>query len=413
MANASRPLEGVKVVELATMVAAPATGRFLADMGATVVKIESSKGDMLRWGGGNEGHPNDQHENVTFDLENANKQGIVIDLRKPEGKSILFKMLDNADVFLTNWRPQALARQNLSYDDLKEKYPSLVYATLTGYGDKGPDCNLPGFDSTAFFARGGWSGTLFQKGTVPPNWTVGLGDHQASMALSSGILAALYRAKATGQGEKVSVNLLHVSIFVQSLLLQCAQYGDEFGGQSYPIDRAQNPNPLFASAQTSDGRFLQILAPVYDPAYDHIMQTIGRADLMGHPVYGHIAEMQKAGKTREMYDIFQEAISKKTAEEWKVILTEADIAFSVCQTWDEVLHDPQAWANDVFYQMDYPRGPKALVRTPVDLAETPLPPFEKGPLLGEHTHAVLQNLGYSTEEIAALEADGVVESFSE
>lgn len=408
MEDTKRPLEGIRVVELATMVAAPATGRFLADMGAEVVKIESAKGDMLRWGGGNEGHPDDELENMTFDLENANKKGIVVDLRNPQGKEILFKLLDGADVFLTNWRPQALARQKLSYEDLKTKYPSMVYATLTGYGDKGPDCNLPGFDSTAFFARGGWSGTLYQKGTVPPNWTVGLGDHQASLALSSGILAALLRAKSTGQGEKVSVNLLHVSIFVQSLLLQCSQYGSEFGGQAYPIDRASNPNPLFASAKTKDGRFIQILAPVYDPAYDHIMETIGRPDLKGDPVLGHISEMQKAGRTREMYDIFQEAMVRKTADEWREILTKADIAFSICQTWDEVLSDPQAWANDVFYEMDYPRGKKALVRTPVDLAETPLPEFKKGPLLGEHTDEVLEQLGYASDEIAQMKANGVV-----
>lgn len=138
MEDVKRPLDGVKVVEMATFIAVPAVGRILADMGAEVIKIESAKGDNLRFTAPNEGRPSDPHEDTNFDLENANKKGIVLDLRQPKGKEVLFKLLDDADVFLTNWRPGALARQNLTYDELKVKYPKLIYASLTGYGDKGP-----------------------------------------------------------------------------------------------------------------------------------------------------------------------------------------------------------------------------------------------------------------------------------
>jgi cinnamoyl-CoA:phenyllactate CoA-transferase len=147
-------LKGITVIELGTFIAVPACARFFADNGAEVIKIEPAGGDPVRWNGVSEGRPGDPYENTTYDLENANKRCIVLNLKHPKGREVLFKLLDKADVFLTNWRPQALEKNNLSYEFLHEKYPKLVYGTLTGYGDKGPDKELPGFDFTAYFARG-------------------------------------------------------------------------------------------------------------------------------------------------------------------------------------------------------------------------------------------------------------------
>ena len=413
MEAVQRPLEGVKVVEMATFIAAPAVGRILADMGAEVVKIESAKGDNLRYTAPNEGRPSDPHEDTNFDLENAGKKGIVIDLRAEAGTEILFKMLEDADVFITNWRPQALERKNLTYDDLKERFPKLVYASLTGYGEKGPDKDLPGFDYTAFFARSGWSGSLYQKGTVPSNLIPALGDHQAAMSLTIGILAALFRAKMTGKGEKVTTNLLHTAIWVQSFQIQGCQYGDEFGGVSYPFDRRDNQLPYQPAVKTKDDRFLQVMGPNFGIYWPLIMKAIGREDVLDDPVLSDQVAMMKAGRLGDGYDIVQEGFQQKTLEEWVPILTELDIPFAVCQTYEEVVKDEQAWANDVFYEMDYPRGKKALVRTPITFEETPLPPYEKAPLLGENTEEVLASLGYSKDEIAKLIADGIVNVWSE
>jgi cinnamoyl-CoA:phenyllactate CoA-transferase len=413
MDTVKRPLEGVKVVEMATFIAVPAVGRILADLGAEVVKIESSKGDNLRYTAPNEGRPSDPHEDMNFDLENANKKGIVVDLRTDKGREILYKLLDDADIFLTNWRPQALARKNLTYDDLKGDFPHLVYANLTGYGEKGPDKDLPGFDYTAFFARSGWSGSLYQKGTVPSNLIPALGDHQAALALTIGILAALYRAKQTGMGEKVSTNLLHTAIWVQAFQIHGAQYGTEFNGVLYPFDRRENPLPYQPAVQTKDGRFLQVMGPNYSIYYPLIMKAIGREDLIDDPVLSDQRKMQDAGRVGELYDIFQEGFKKKTVAEWEPILTELDIPYALCKTYQEIPDDEQAWANDVFYKMDYPRGTKAMVRTPIDLEETPLPPYEKAPLLGEDTESVLSDLGYSADEISQMESDGVVGQWQE
>ena len=407
MEKTVRPLEGVKVVEMATFIAVPAVGRMLADMGAEVVKIESAKGDNLRFTAPNEGRPSDPHEDMNFDLENANKKGIVLDMRSDKGKEVLNKLLDQADIFLTNWRPGALARQNLTYEDLKVKHPALVYGNITGFGEKGPDKDLPGFDYTAFFARSGWSGSLYQKGTVPSNLIPALGDHQAALALTSGVLAALYRAKTTGQGEKVDVSLMHTAIWVQSFQIHGAQYGTEFNGVTYPFDRRENPLPYQPAVETKDERFFQVMGPNFSIYWPLIMKAIGREDVLEDPVMCDQKAMQDAGRIGEAYDIVQEGFKQKTAEEWIPILTELDIPYSLCKTYQEIPQDEQAWANDVFYKMDYPRGEKAMIRTPVMFEETPLPPYEKAPLLGENTEDVLKELGYSDDEIKTLEEEKV------
>lgn len=413
MEQMQRPLEGIKVVETATFIAVPAVGRILADMGAEVVKIESAKGDNLRFTAPNEGRPSDPHEDMNFDLENANKKGIVLDMRNPKGKEVLYKLLDESDVFLTNWRPGALARQGLTYEDLKDKYPRLVYASLTGYGDKGPDKDLPGFDYTAFFARSGWSGSLYQKGTVPSNLIPALGDHQAALALTAGILGALYRQQKTGQGENVSTNLLHTAIWVQSFQIHGAQYGTEFNGALYPFDRRENPLPYQPAVKTKDDRFLQVMGPNFNIYWPKIMKAIGREDVLDDPVLSDQRKIQDSGRVGEAYDLVQEGFRQKTAEEWIPILTDLDIPYSLCATYQEVSKDEQAWANDVFYEMDYPRGPKAMVRTPINMANTPLPDYKKAPLLGENTVEVLQGLGYSDSEIEALIGEKVAGVWSE
>lgn len=394
----NKPLEGVTVVELATFIAVPAAGRILADLGAKVIKIESPIGDNLRFTAPTEGRPLDQHENTTFDLENANKLGVGLNTKTETGKKILFELLDKADIFLTNWRPQALERAGLDYNQLKGRFPKLVYGNITGYGEKGPDKDLPGFDYTAFFARGGMLGTLYQKGTVPMNVIPGLGDHQCAMMLAAGVLASYIRAQKTGKGEKVSTNLLHTAIYVQGIMVQAAQYPDY--GQVYPIDRRTTTSPFIIAYKTKDDRFVQICMPVYDAYYPKFMTSIGRADLAEDERYTKLENVAKNKLSPELYDIVWAQFLTKTAAEWAEIFTRDDIPFSVAQTWEEILEDKQAWAIDTFYTMKYANGnERTLVRMPLDLEEMGLPEYKRGPLLGEDSPAVLKELGYNDAEI--------------
>ena len=273
----SKPLEGVKVIELATFIAAAAAGRFLADLGADVIKVESAGGDPLRYTAPSEGRPLDMYENTTWDLENANKRCISINLKAESGREAFFKLLEGADVLITNWRVQALERAGLDYDSVKTRFPKLVYALCTGYGEFGPDKDLPGFDFTGFFARGGYLDSLRQKGTVPMNVVPGLGNHNVGMNLAAGILAALFQARTKGIGEKVETSLFESAVYNMGMMIQASNY--EGIAQNYPIDVKESANPFNAAWRTRDDRFIQTCMPDYNTYYARFMKAIGREDL--------------------------------------------------------------------------------------------------------------------------------------
>lgn len=393
-----KPLKGVKVVELATFIAAASAGRFMADLGADVIKIESAKGDPLRYTAPSEGRPLDMYENTTWELENANKRCISLNMKDLAGKEAFFKLLDTADVLITNWRVQALERAGLDYESLKERYPKLVYAICTGYGEYGPDKDLPGFDFTAYFARGGYLDSLRQKGSVPMNVVPGIGDHNVGMNLAAGILAALYQAKVTGIGEKVETSLFESAIYNMGMMVQAANY-DGIARQ-YPINIREGANPFNSAWRTADDRFIQTCMPDYNTYYKKFIAAIGREDLVDNESYFPIQNVQAKGVGTEVYDIVMEAFGKKTVSEWKEILRAADVPFSVAQSWTEILEDEQAWANNCFHKMKYDNGnERTLVRLPVKFQEMGVPEYGRGPLIGEQGVEILTELGYTEEQI--------------
>jgi len=410
MSNPSRPLDGIRVVEMSTFIAVPATARFFAEFGAEVIKIEPKGGDLVRFNGVSEGRLGDPYENTTFDLENAHKRGIILNLKDPEGIEALFKLLENTDIFVTNWRPQALEKLGLDYEHLKDKFPKLVYGSLTGYGETGPDKDLPGYDFTAFWGRSGLLGSLYQADGKPNNLIPGIGDHTAGMNLAAGCMVALYKAKTTGKGDKVAVNLLHSAIFAQGIYIQAAQYKGM--GHTYPMLRSEADNPFNNVYQTKDGRWIQLSMPPFDQFYPKFMPLIGREDLVGEEKY-KINNIMQQGLNAEFIAIVDKGMAEKTAEEWTKILTEADIPFAVAATWEEVLEDPQAWAIEAFETVEYPSQPRAMVRQPIEIEGSPKLKYTKAPMLGEHTEEVLKELGYSDEKLAEMHAKGVYNTFDD
>ncbi|MDD6520327.1 CaiB/BaiF CoA transferase family protein [Oribacterium sp. P9] len=394
----SKLLEGVRVVELANFIAAATAGRFLADCGADVIKIEAPNGDPLRYTAPSEGRPLDWLENTTWELENANKREASINLKSPEGMEAFYKLLGTADVLITNWRIQALEKLGLDYDHLKEKFPKLVYAICTGYGEKGPDKDLPGFDFTAFFARGGYLHSLHQGSDRPMNVVPGLGDHNVGMNLAAGILAALYHAKVTGQGEKVETSLFETSVYNMGMMVQAANYDGI--ARKYPIDARNAANPVNNCFKTSDGRYIQLCTPDYNTYYERVMRSIGREDLIGNADFFPILDCQKNGKTQEVYDIVTTEFAKYTKDEMAHNLTENDVPFGLAQSWEEILQDKQAEANNCFYDMTFRTGnTRRLVRLPVKFTNMGTPDYNRAPDLGEQGPEVLKELGYTDEDI--------------
>ena len=394
-----QPLHGIKVVEMATFLAAPSCARFLADMGAEVIKVEPPEGETVRFLSVGEGRPPGDIENTTFDLENANKSSICLDIKSRQGREAMERLIAAADVFITNVRAKSLVKLGLDYEALKVKYPKLVVGTVTGYGEKGPARDLPGFDFTAYFARGGIMGTLYNKGESPILPTAGFGDHPVGMYLTCGILAALYRARETGRGDKVTVSLFHGGIWAVAVMLQSRQYGKEASNR--PKSRKESPSPLVMAYETQDERWIQFAAPDYNAWYNAFVTAVGREDLIGNSRYYPHTNVQT--HLEEFYTLVKDTIAQKDCNYWREAFRKADIPYAVGQTWDELLVDEQAWANDCFYKMEYPTGAsRTLVRPPVMFMDTPLPEYKRGPYQGEQTEEILARLGYSQEQIKAM-----------
>ena len=227
-----KPLEGIKVVELSTMLAGPMTARLLAEWGADVIKVESMNGDPWRKQYGTSLSPYTEHANPNFDMQNINKRFVAFNMRTPEGKEAMMKLLATADVFLTNYRVQALEQMGLTYDQLKDQFPKLVHASVLGYGSEGAEKNRPGYDYTAFCARTGFLRDFAPAGGPPIMTVAGVGDHSVAISLAGGIAAALFKRTKTGVGDKVDVSLLQMGtyIFTGGIL-------NGFNGREYPRDR--------------------------------------------------------------------------------------------------------------------------------------------------------------------------------
>lgn len=404
MSEVKRPLEGIKVVELATFIAAPCTARVLADLGADVIKIEAPNLDPLRFTAVNEGRPLTHKENTSYDLENAGKRGITLNTKTPEGHDALEKMISEADIFITNMRQSPLKKMGFDYETLHAKYPSLVFGYISGYGEKGPDKDLPGFDFTAFYARGGIIGPLRDSDSLPMLTVAGFGDHQVAMNLACGVLAALFRAKMTGQGEKVVVSLFHSAVWDISLVLQASQYGEDC--MKYPQKRSNLANPLVVCYKTKDERWLQIAMPQYDRHYPIFMNAVGHPEMADNPKFYPQANLQ--ANKEEFYDWLVALMASKTLKEWTDLMDAADLPYAIAQNWDELLKDEQAWGSDIFYEMTYSNGNKrTMVRPPMMFEEIGLPPYERGPYPGEHTVEVLKEYGYSDEEVKSMIDNGV------
>lgn len=393
----NRPLSGVKVVELSTFVAAACATRFFADQGAEVIKVEPIGGDNLRFAAATDGIPEDPYENITFDLENANKRSISLNLKNPECYEVLMKLIAGADMFVTNWRPQALAKMHLDYESLKVKFPKLVYGAVTGYGEEGPDKDLPGYDGTAFFARSGILGTIYEKGTVPINLVPSMGDRPTGMSLAAGLLAALYNAEKTGKGDKVTISLLAMAIFMEGTLLQASQYGKV----NYPIKKTETLNPLMSSYKTKDERFIQLVMPVYNIFMPKFAKAMDHEEWMTDPRFANMKSIENGGRA-DFYNTVAAAFAELTAAEASDILMKADLPYAVAKVWPEVLEDEQAWATDCLLKKAYPSGERSIVRPPLRFAESGLPPYECAPQLGENTIEIMKELGYTEEKINEL-----------
>ena len=402
-----KALEGIKVIQLANFIAAAATGRYLADHGADVIIVEAAKGDPIRFTQEQEGRPQNIKENVCWEYLNGNKRCISINTKTEEGKEALFALLEDADVLLTNWRLGALQRAGLDYETLKVRFPKLIYAMILGYGKTGPDKDLPGFDFTAFFGRGGYTQNLRRRGNDPITMIPGLGDNNVGLMLAMGIVTALFNREKTGQGDFVTTSLYETAIFNMSMMLLGVQYD----GQAHdnPISIYDNMNPLNGAYRTSDDRIIQCACPNYNDRFEPFMKSIGREDLIEAGKYFPQADMIAAGLVRELIDEIQKTFLEGDMKTMDDKLRAGDIPHSIAYSWEDIMNDPQAHAVGAFYDVTCPNGVvRKATHTPVRLESEGEIDGRTAPMIGEQGREVLKEVGYSDEKIESMLENGTL-----
>lgn len=403
-----KPLKGIKVLDLTTFVAAPCTGRFLADLGADVIKIEKNSGDSWRYTGISYCPNRFSHEeNPVFDIYNAGKRVITLNLKTSEGIEVFHKLLSESDIFLTNTRLPALKRLGISYDELKEKYPKLIYAMVTGYGEKGPDAELPAFDTTAFWSRCGMlrdMAVIDDNDNYMPSYAPsGVGDTVSAYLLLAEVVTALYHRTKTGKGQLVKSCLYHNGIFTFGTMQITSQRP---WGRVFPMKREQHSIPG-GYYKCKDGEWIFIATGMVNVLVQQMCTAIGRPDLIDDERYNTSANRYK--NRREYYNIFREAFLKKTSDEWLQIAKELDFAMIKMKHFADVSEDEQAWANGFLEEVTFENGQIDIMpQCPIEMESVgsglkTVP----APKLGANTSEVLKELGYTDQEIRELDRKGV------
>lgn len=396
--------DGVRVVELAQWVFVPVAGALLADWGADVIHIEPLEGDPYRGlitqgiGAGGNG------VNLSMALANRNKRSIAMDVRSERGREVLHRLLESADVFLTNLRPGALDRLGLDEQTVRERYPRLVFARGHGYGVRGPHANAAGYDASAFWARGGLAHIL-----TPPDldYPIGqrgaMGDRNGAMALAFGISAALLRRERTGEGSIVDVSLLATAMWTLSSDLLSALDG---GDPQASAGRGFTPNPLVLVYRTKDDRHISLVFLQADRYWRPFCDVIGRADLRDDPRYADIASRKE--NSADLIAALDAEFASRTYEEWKELLSGLDAPWAPVQAVRELIDDPQVTANGYVAEVDNGGGISyRLPNVPVQFDGRPAE-LRRAPEHGEHTELILTEIGYDWDDIAALQNDKVI-----
>jgi crotonobetainyl-CoA:carnitine CoA-transferase CaiB-like acyl-CoA transferase len=393
-------LEGLKIVELATYVAAPSAGMVLAEWGAEVIKVESKSGDPTRHLFRGQKH---LEGNPVFEFENRGKRGIVLDISAPAGREALLRLLESADVFLTNVRPSALKRAKLDYDALKARLPALIYASVSGYGLEGAGAEAPAFDIAAFWARSGVGSASFPRGVDPFPSRPALGDAFCGLATTSAILAAVVEKNRTGKGRLVESSLMRSAVFSigwdMSIQLK-------FGKVAATRTRTQLHDPLNNFFPTAGGGWLCIVPRQAADEWAAIARSAGRDDVIGDERFA--TARARSQNSEACVAALDAGFAAYSLAEAGARLTLNDVIWAPVQTPGEVVNDPFAQAAGCFVQvvdadgLTYP-APAAPVRFPgADDG-----PKRAAPKLGQHTREILAEAGYGNSEIDALLADGV------
>jgi formyl-CoA transferase len=392
---------GLKVVEIASFIAAPAAATMLSDFGADVIKVEPpGLGDPQRLLSSVPPSPA-APGNYSWHLANRNKRGVSVDLKSEAGTEILKRLVEWADVVITNFPHGTREALHLGYEEVSGWNPRVIYADITGFGDAGPDARLPGFDLTAFWSRSGLLASTRDAGAPPTSPPWGSGDYTTATAIYAAITTALYHRERTGRGANVGTSLLATGVWATGTLVSAALAG----GKPYELhDRTAPVNAMTNPYQSGDGRWIMLASR--QSAWPALANAIGRSDLLSDPRF---SDAEAFGQhTAELADLLDAEFKSQPLAHWKEALDAARIPYGVIQTPEEAAADPQLRAADIVVPIEGARDLDYTVNNPITLRGLARVPSRRAPEHGEHNDEVLAQLGFSVDDIAQLREQKVI-----
>jgi crotonobetainyl-CoA:carnitine CoA-transferase CaiB-like acyl-CoA transferase len=396
------PLTGIKVVEMGLWVAGPSCAAILSDWGAEVIKIEPPTGDPFRGlFAAALGAP--AALNPPFELDNRGKRSVVLNLETEEGREIALKLIADADVFVTNNRPRVLEQYGVDYETLHAKFPRLIYGQVTGYGPDTEYRDTAAYDIGAFWSQAGVAMSLTSPGGAIPQQRGGMGDHMTGQMCAGAVCAALFHRERTGEGQRVSVPLVRVGVYMIGWdVMLCMRLG-------IPVvtyDRQHAINPIINSFRAGDGRWFWLLLLQADRHWPDLCRALSREDLLTDERFAEINARRANGTA--LVDELDAVFATRPLAEWSDIFRAHNVWFAPVNMPHEVANDPMVQDAGAFVDVPGPDGPVKMVATPADFSGTPWEPRSLPPELGQHTEEVLLEMGYDWDQIIPMKERGVI-----
>ncbi|MDD5167470.1 MAG: CoA transferase [Syntrophales bacterium] len=398
-----RALEGIRVVDLSHVLAAPTTTMFLADMGAEVIHIEPPRGDDAREFGPFAGEPGKNRSGYFISL-NRNKKGMVLDLKQEKGKEILRELIKVSDIIIENFRPTAMRKMGFGWDDVQKINPRIIYCSICGFGqDSLPEyAERPSYDMVAQ-AYSGIMSITGPEGGPPCRVGSSVGDIIAGTHAAFGLMAALFHREKTGRGQRLDISMVD-SLFatLENAIVRytiCGETPTPLGGMHPSITP-------FQGYRTKDSWIIAAIGT--DPLFARFCKVIGNESLKDDPRF--TTNPLRTKNRNALNDILDPIMKTKTTAEWGKIFTEASLPYSPINTVKDICEDAHIKYRNMLVEIDQPQvGKMRIANSPIRLSETPGTVYAPAPVLGQHSEDVLRDvLGYTQEQIEKLKETGVI-----